>query len=124
MEHTLIFVYNADSGFFNAFKDAVHKAVAPSSYPCKLCQLSYGAVKMKRPWRDYLQQLPFEKKFFHRNEFREQYPDCRDAALPSIFVQNADVCTQLVSAEEINRQKTLSDLIILLDLKLPKRHED
>lgn len=115
---TLIFVYNVDSGFFNTLKDTAHKTVSPATYACKLCQLSFGAVSMKRPWREYLQQLPFKKKFLHRNEFRQQYPDCRDVPLPAIFIQTAGACALIVSAEEINRQKTLTNLIAVLDAKL------
>lgn len=115
---TLIFVYNVDSGFLNTLKDVVHKTTSPDTYPCKLCRLSYGTVNMKKPWREYLQKLPFKKKFLHRNEFRQQYPDCRDVPLPAIFIQTADACTLVVSAEEINRQKTLTNLIAVLDPKL------
>ena len=116
--NTLIFVYNADSGFFNMLTDAVHKTLSPSTYQCSLCQLSYGGVKIKKPWREYLKQLPFNKEFLHRNEFREQYPDCQDAQLPAIFIKTESSCIQLVSAEEINHQQTLTQLIALLESKI------
>lgn len=115
---TIIFVYNVDSGFFNTLKDALHKSFSPATYPCKLCELSHGVLTMKKPWRNYLQQLPFQKKFLHRNEFREQYPDCRDAELPAIFLQIKSACTELVPAQDINQQKNLTDLIELVDNRL------
>jgi len=49
---SLIFDYNAPDGLGAALIDAVHKIVAPESYPCSLCAVTYGAVSMKRRWKD------------------------------------------------------------------------
>ena len=43
----LVFVYNADSGFFEALKDGVTKFASPSTYPCRLCALTYGLATMR-----------------------------------------------------------------------------
>ena len=43
---SLILVYNADSGFFNALADSAHKLLSPSTYDCRLCALTYGAIQM------------------------------------------------------------------------------
>ena len=37
---TLVFVYNADSGVFNALADAAHKIFSPRTYACNLCALA------------------------------------------------------------------------------------
>ena len=53
-ETTLLFVYNADSGKLNALKDAIHKVVKPSTYPCSLCTVTYGNLGMKRTWKTFI----------------------------------------------------------------------
>ena len=56
---SLLFVYNADSGFFNTLADIGHKLFSPATYPCQLCAItgvlaeggSWGAWKGGKPWR-------------------------------------------------------------------------
>ena len=69
----LIFIYNADSGFFNSLKDTVQKTVAPKSYDCKLCQVTFGAFSMKDDWREFINQLSIKVEFLHKDEFIKKY---------------------------------------------------
>ena len=69
----LIFVYNADSGWFNSLTDAVHKMVSPSTYQCSLCALTYGNVSMKKEWREFIESLPFDVLFLYKDEFIKHY---------------------------------------------------
>ena len=69
----LIFVYNAESGWLNALKDAVHKTFKPSSYPCSLCALTYGSVSEKKVWRCFRQLSNIEMEFLHIDEFENAY---------------------------------------------------
>ena len=115
---TLIFVYNADSGLFSAATDFVKKIVAPDSYQCQLCRLTYGAISMKNPWKDYLETIANKKRFLHRDEFIDEFPEYSATALPVIFVSDNSQLTVLVSAEEINGAKDLVSLKRLLQAKL------
>ncbi len=51
----LIFAYNADSGFLEALKDGMRKVVSPSTYPCRLCALTYGLATMRPRWRSFVE---------------------------------------------------------------------
>ena len=68
-ETELILVYNADSGLFNQIKDSLHKVVAPSTYQCNLCALTYGKVRKKTEWKVFIENLEIPAKFLHRDEY-------------------------------------------------------
>jgi hypothetical protein len=111
----LIFVYNADSGLFNAAFDALHKVVSPRTYACDLCRLTYGPTRMKKEWKRTLEELPLETAFYHRDEFRARYD--RDDALPAVFVER-DRLEVLLSAEELGRLSSLEELRLRLREKV------
>ncbi len=47
---TLLFVYNADSGFFNLAADIARKIFSPQTYDCNLCAITHDAFAMKNDW--------------------------------------------------------------------------
>lgn len=106
----LIFVYNADSSIFDQIKDAIHKSISPNSYQCNLCGLTYGAVSIKNEWKKFISKLSVKTDFLYKDEFRKNYPGLKDVQLPAVFSLNNDQLNQLISAEEINQQRTLKDL--------------
>lgn len=110
----LIFVYNADSTLFAVASDFVKKIVAPNTQECNLCKITYGALSQSEEWSSFLSTLSQEKIFLHRDEFRSLYPDKKDLALPAIFKRQNGVLTELVTAEKVNKGKTIDDLINLV----------
>jgi hypothetical protein len=114
----LLFVYNADGGLLNAVRDMAHKIAAPESYPCSLCAITYGWVAMHGRWRRFLDSLPHDKAFHHRDDFIAAFPHC-DAALPAILLErhSAPPCV-LISAEELDALTDLGALISLLEQRL------
>jgi len=60
----IIFVYNANSGFFSSLKDTIHKTISPDTYQCNLCQVTFGAFNMKDEWKEFIEKLPYEIDFF------------------------------------------------------------
>lgn len=114
----LIFVYNAEEGLFAAIGDALHKAVSPNTYPCSLCAVTYGAVRMRPEWRAYLKSLPYEARFFHRQDFRRAYPGL-DVELPAIMLDAGDGPRALVDAEALSQISNIKELIATLDAALP-----
>jgi predicted nuclease with TOPRIM domain len=118
----LILVYNADSGFFSLVKDGLHKIISPSTYQCSLCALTYGNVIMKKEWKEYIDQLELPSKFLHRDEFKrelESHPhNLNHIKYPAIFIRSEEKIFLLVTSEEINKLKSLEDLMNLIDEKL------
>jgi hypothetical protein len=114
----LIFVYNADGGLLNSVMDAAHKLISPSTYPCSLCAITYGAVSMRREWKDYLQAMPQDMVFYHRDEFISKWPDI-STKLPAIFLQDGPgPLTPLVSDEELDAISSVAQLTALLDSRI------
>jgi len=104
----ILFVYNADSTFAASIKDFIIKLIAPRRYACNLCMVTYGVLRMKREWKDFIAALPQTVEFLHRDEFRDRYRD--DAPLPAVFGLEANKPRLLIGAEEINQLHTLSEL--------------
>ncbi len=121
MSQTLLLVYNADSSVFAVASDFVKKLAAPDKYDCQLCMVTYGAIRMKNPWKEYLNSLPYKKSFLHRDEFKTSYPAV-DISLPAILLTNkANLPEILVSSEEINNIKSVQELIMIVEEKLSKQ---
>ncbi len=123
MKQKILLVYNADQGFVAAIKDAIHKAVKPETYPCSLCQITYGFVSMHRSWRKYLNRLPMEKLFFHRQDFRRSYPAglnnlASDFALPAILLERGSELILLLGKDRLDQIKDVETLIIETDQAL------
>lgn len=114
----LILVYNADSGVLNALKDMVHKIIAPASYPCSLCALTYGWVAMDGRWQRFLASLPQAKVFHHRDDFARAFPGL-SPALPVILIAEGEAPPRvLVSAAELDTMPDLAGLIALVEERL------
>ncbi|MCH4824027.1 GTPase [Gramella lutea] len=112
----LIFIYNADSGKLNALMDSLHKAVNPSSYSCKLCELTYGALDEKKAWKDFRKDLEVETSFLHKDEFLKAYASKfgHKFEFPVILAQTnkgLEVFVSKTEFEEINNLNVLIDKI-------------
>lgn len=114
MAEQLIFVYNADSGLFNTLSDIAHKLISPGTYRCDLCSLTHTPFAMRKQWRRFLDTLPTEPLFLHRDEFRGRYPELR-VRLPAVLVRldggEVSVC---LGAEELARCPSVSALQTLI----------
>lgn len=114
----LLLVYNAKGGFFHMLVDAVHKVIAPQTYPCSLCAISYGPVAMHRQWRQTLAALPVAVQFFHSDDFPRSHPGLK-VALPAILLaQGASQPAVLLGPDELDALTTLDALIARLHERL------
>ena len=113
----LIFVYNANSGSFNALIDIARRVFSPQTYPCNLCAITYSATGMRREWSRFLRGLDTPFEFLHRDEFNERY-DVDGVILPAVFKRNGRKLTVLIDAEAINSCQNLEDLIQLVKSKI------
>ena len=83
---TLIFVYNANSGKWNGYMDMMHKIFSPKTYPCHLCDITYGIFTIRDSWKTFIDQLEVPLRFLHKDEWETEF-DLRDE-LPAIFKQD------------------------------------
>ena len=116
----LIFVYNSDDTVLSLIKDTAHKMVSPNTYPCNLCRITYPGVSMREDWQKFIQSLPNEVVFLHRDEFHKQYPDKKNIQLPAAFHENSAGLELLIPHTEINKAKKVKDLIEIVKHFLPK----
>jgi hypothetical protein len=113
----LLFVYNADSGIFNAASDIAHKIFSPETYTCNLCKITYGNFKMKEEWREYLDSLDADLEFLHRDELAHKY-GITGITLPVVMRNNADTLEEWITADELKLCSSVTDLKSLISGRL------
>lgn len=114
---TLIFVYNADSGFVNTLLDIGHKIVSPQTYACNLCAITHSTFSMRDEWKNFVAGLGAPIEFLHRDELEKQY-GIRDVGLPAVFRKTDGTLETWISREEINNCHSLEDLERLIRARL------
>ena len=110
---TLLFVYNADSGFFNTLADIGHKLFSPATYPCQLCAITHGVLAERGAWRDFVASLDLPCEFLHRDQFQECFPG-NGTPLPAIFRLAAGELQVCADAGAIAACAGLDDLLALI----------
>ena len=86
---TLVFAYRAEKGIFNTISHTMHRVFSPATYECRLCQFTFSAIGMLRPWKEFLESRPEAKLFYHRKEFEEDFANIA-AELPLILKMEPD----------------------------------
>jgi hypothetical protein len=116
MKEQLLFVYNANSDLFSTITDFAHKILSPSTYQCQLCALTYGDFSVKQDWKNFIENLPIETTFLHKDEFEKKYnlePD-----LPAVFLAKDSSVVEIITKQEIDGCQSLKELKILVTKKL------
>ena len=54
----LVFVYKADATLGSLLNEAAPKLFRPDDYECSLCELTYGHLRKKRGWTEFLAARP------------------------------------------------------------------
>jgi hypothetical protein len=117
----LIFVYNADGGTFNAIMDSAHKLFAPTTYQCSLCAITHGMFAIHKEWKDYMGNLPYETRFYHRDGFRQEWPGY-NISLPSILMLEEDGSLRVVvGSDELDKQSSIAQLTAVLGRNLASK---
>ena len=119
MGKSILFVYNADSGVFNTLTDIAHKIFSPQTYECNLCAITYGNFSIRVEWKEFLESLEAGFEFLHRDEFIEKY-GLSEQTLPAVFLKKGEELELLITAEEVNRCRSVDDLKRLVSGKLDK----
>ncbi len=117
MKPSLIFVYNADSGLFNALADIAHKIFAPQTYPCRLCALTHSNSGMRKEWKQFIESLDRPTEFLHADELKARYR-IEGLPLPVILEKKDEKLKTLIDADSINACRNISDLRRLILNKL------
>jgi hypothetical protein len=113
----LVFVYNANAGLVAGIVDSIHKTISPATYPCSLCAITYGALRMDPNWKAWLNSQPFESVFHHRPDFRAAWPQVA-VDLPAVLIERSGALTPLVSAHEFAGVASVDALIALIESRL------
>lgn len=116
----VIFVYNADSGLLNALRDTVYKIVSPDTYGCNLCRITFGAISMEEQWHSYIESLPHDVEFLHRDDFKKRFPEYAEVKLPALFIVDDGQLRVALEAKEIGAVKDIPGLISLTNDALTK----
>ncbi|MCT4580180.1 MAG: GTPase [Flavobacteriales bacterium] len=67
-EKRLVFVYNAQSGWFYKASNFAHKIISPKTYNCELCALTHGSFRPKEEWLTFIQSLDYDIEFIYKDE--------------------------------------------------------
>ena len=97
--------------------DLMHKKVAPQSYACKLCQITYSGAAMNKLWKQYVAGLDISTKFMHKNEFTKAYPDA-NIAFPAILLKDNETFKSLIGAADFKDISDLPDLMKTLNERM------
>lgn len=118
MAPKLLFVYNAETGFFNKLVDLTHKIISPKTYPCSLCALTYGNFTIFPEWETYVKQLPVAVEFVYKNEWRHSGVYNK---FPVVALQQAGGVEVLLTAEELDSMESLESLMHSLNAALERK---
>ena len=110
----LVFAYKTKGGPFRAIVDIFRSLIAPSSFPCNLCRLTFTPLGFHKPWADYLHQLRLPITFVHADALKRRF-GVTNIELPAVFRPVGDRLLLLIEADEINRCRDLDALISLID---------
>lgn len=119
-DHTvqkLIFIYNADSGFRNMIIDGAHKILSPSTYECKLCEITFGAFAEKNIWKKFREKSAIQMEFLHKDEFKKQYASKfgHKYTFPIVLEATKNGLEIYIKTDELKAMENAEKLIELID---------
>jgi hypothetical protein len=116
---TLHFVYNVDATATALLRDFVHRLFDPATYPCRLCDLTYGRFVKKSSWSRFVAGLPVDAAFHLRGGFRRAFPALAHEPLPAVFVEEKTGAPRvLITAKELARVVDLAALEALVEQRV------
>ncbi len=111
---SLIFVYNANSGFINLSLDIAHKIISPKTYQCNLCTLTHDTFKQKSLWKQFSANTNLHITFYHKDEFKKNYPTA-SFKLPCVIENNNLILKEVIDSKTINNYSNLKQFIDALN---------
>jgi hypothetical protein len=116
----LVFVYNADSGLKNGLLDIAHKIIDPSTYECRLCELTFGTFTEKSLWKKFRKDHKIEMEFLHKDEFLITYASkfMPVYTYPVILELTAHELDLFMETKELNAISETQELIDAIQKRL------
>lgn len=97
----LLFVFNADSGAFNAFLDSAKKLLMING--CALCGITHGLTGEKSEWRHCKEELGVPIDYVHRDEIDDDLEAIVGDQLPCIVAEAEGEQILLIKPDVLNR---------------------
>jgi hypothetical protein len=97
----LIFIFDANSGAWDAFVDSAKKVLRIKG--CALCQITHGLVAEKSEWRECQEALGVPVEYLHRDELTEELRPLVEGRLPAIVADHGGEKTLLLDDAAISR---------------------
>lgn len=112
----LLFVYNANLGKINGYLDVLHKVVSPKTYPCNLCDITYGVFKENNAWKSFRETSKTPMEFLHLDEFKKKYASKfgDTFTFPIVLLDTANDLEIFIHTKELNEMKNADALIQLI----------
>lgn len=112
----LLFIYNANSGKLNALLDSAHKVMSPSTYDCRLCEVTFGIFTENSIWKKFREQSSLEMIFLHKDEFANQYASKfgHKFTFPIVLAESHNDLEVFVGTDELKNLENASDLIAII----------
>ena len=95
----------------------LHKTFSPSTYPCKLCAISYGRLGMKTEWKKYLDTTGHEPRFYHSDQFYQKY-GFLIPSLPSVYLRRGREWKVILNQDDFATLHSLDQLKEKLEREL------
>jgi hypothetical protein len=116
----LIFVYNANSGAVSAILDSAHKLLSPTTYDCKLCDLTHGVFSENKHWSTFKESSSIEMVFLHKDEFLKQYKSkwLPKYNFPVILSEEDQALHIFMSSKDFETIETVVELIAVIESKV------
>jgi len=111
---SLIFIYNAKSGFANTITDIGKKLFSPSSNSCNLCAITYNTYTENKVWKKYRKLSNINMKFYHIDEFEIKYPN-QSFKYPIILIKKGDILKEFLYPKEIDLIKNIEEFITIIE---------
>jgi hypothetical protein len=97
----LIFIFDANSGVWDAFVDSAKKVLRING--CALCQITHGLVTEKSEWRECQEALGVPIEYLHKDELTDELRPLVEGKLPAIVADHEGEMTLLLDARTISR---------------------
>lgn len=120
---SLLFIYNANSGLGNTILDIGHKLFSPSTYPCHLCDITYGIFTENERWKKFRETTALDLQFYHIDEFERVFPK-QSFQYPIILTSEKGQLKSFLSCKEINQLKDSEALIKRIETQLSEEKVD
>ena len=117
----LHFVYNVDATPQGLVRDFVHRLVDPATYPCRLCDITYGRFVKKPGWQRFLRSLPVRSVFYTRGGFTRKFPQSKHREFPVVLAEShSGDLSVFISSQELAALPSLEALQSEVGARLEK----